>query len=79
MVEGSEVLRAYKKEAFHVAKKDFELHSGDKLKTYVANAPKLPNWNATHGGPVYLSVGEHMILNITNYTMSTIAVDETGP
>ena len=46
MVEGSEVLRAYKKEAFHIAKKDYELHSGDKLKTYVANAPKLPNWNA---------------------------------
>jgi len=30
------------------------------LKTYVAHAPKLPNWNHTHGGPVYMAVGEHL-------------------
>lgn len=68
MVDGSEVLRAYKKEAFHVAKKDYELKDGEKLKTYVATSPKLSNWNETHGGPVYLSVGEHLVLNVTNNT-----------
>ena len=68
MVEGSEALRAYKKEAFHVAKKDFELKEGKRLKTYVANAPKLTNWNKTHGGPVYIAVGEHLVLNVTNNT-----------
>ena len=68
MVEGSEILTAYKKEAYSIEKKDFILYDGDKLKTYSAHAPKLPNWNATHGGPIYLSVGEHLVLNISNYT-----------
>jgi hypothetical protein len=44
MVEGSEILQAYKKEAYNVEKKDFELNDGDKLKTYIGYAPKLPNW-----------------------------------
>ena len=59
MVEGSEILTAYKKEAYTIEKKDASLTDGDKLKVYSAHAPKLPNWNATHGGPIYLSVGEH--------------------
>jgi len=68
MVFGSEILQAYKKEAFNVEKKDFELTEGQRLKTYVAHAPKLANWNRTHGGPIYMSVGEHLIVNTTNYT-----------
>ena len=68
MIEGSEILTAYKKEAYNIEKKDFVLNDGDKLKAYSAHAPKLPNFNATHGGPVYLSVGEHLTLNISNYT-----------
>ncbi len=68
MVPGSEILLAYKKEASSVEKKDYELVEGNKLKTYVAQAPKLPNWNRTNGGPVYLGVGGHIILNVTNYT-----------
>lgn len=75
MVEGSEVLFAYKKEAFNIEKKDSELHDGDKLKSYVANAPKLPNWTKTHGGPIYLSVGSNEKLNITNVTLGE---DEHG-
>ena len=59
MVEGSEILFAYKKEAYTIEKRDSELHDGDKLKSYVATAPKLPNWNKTHGGPIYLSVGKN--------------------
>lgn len=66
---GNEVLLAYKKEAYNVEKKDFELYEGQKLKNYVvAHAPKLSNWNATHGGPIYLSVGEHLVVNATNYS-----------
>lgn len=57
MVDGSEVLKAYKKEAYNIEKKDYELNEGDRLKTWVAHAPKLSNWNRTHGGPIYLSVG----------------------
>jgi len=56
MVQGSE-------------KRDYELNENDTLKTYpLAKSPRLPNWNATHGGPIYMSVGEHVILNCTNYT-----------
>lgn len=68
MVEGSEILPAYKKEAFSIEKKDYELAEGDKLKTYVSHAPRPNNWNATHGGPIYLSVGEHLVLNVSNYS-----------
>lgn len=68
MMEGSEILTAYKKEAYNVEKKDYSLTDGDKLKSYTGHAPKLPNWNATHGGPIYMSVGEHLNLNISNYT-----------
>jgi hypothetical protein len=68
MVFGSEILTAYKKEAFNVDKKDYELTEGQKLKTYIAKSPKLPNWNRTHGGPIYMSVGEHLTVNTTNYT-----------
>ena len=68
MVQGSEVLMAYKKEAYNVEKKDYELVEGQKLKTYVAHSPKLQNWNTTHGGPIYMAVGEHQFVNVTNYT-----------
>ena len=45
------------------------------MKTYVAHSPKLINWNKTHGGPVYLSVGQHLVLNVTNYT---VALDDAS-
>jgi hypothetical protein len=68
MVDGSEVLQAYKKEAYNVDKYDFELTDSQKLKTYVDKAPRLANHNKTHGGPVYMSVGEEFVLNVTNNT-----------
>jgi len=68
MVFGSEILQAYKKEAYNVEKKDYELTEGQHLKTYVAHSPKLVNWNRTHGGPIYMAVGENQIVNTTNYT-----------
>jgi hypothetical protein len=77
MVEGSEILRAYKKEAYNVEKKDYELTDGDKLKTYEGHAPKLPNWTKTHGGPIYLAVGEHLTLNVTNYMYTEDVVNVT--
>lgn len=45
MVEGSEVLQAYKLETFNIEKKDYELVDGDKLKTYVGKSPRLPKHN----------------------------------
>ena len=57
MVEGSEILYAYKIEAYNIEKKDYELTDGDKLKTYVGKSPRLWNFNMTHGGPIYMSVG----------------------
>lgn len=68
MPAGNEILLAYKKEAYNIEKKDYELTEGQRLKTYVAHAPKLSNWNATHGGPIYMAVGEHLQVNTTNYT-----------
>lgn len=70
MIDGSEILSAYKKEAYSIEKRDFDLVDGDKLKAYSAHSPKLPNWNATHGGPIYMAVGEHLILNVSNYSYS---------
>lgn len=63
MVSGSEVLLAYKKEAYNVKKVDEELTDNTRLKTYVIKSPKLSNWNKTHGGPLYLAVGEHTFIN----------------
>lgn len=44
MVPGSEVLMAYKKEAYNVQKVDAELTDRQRLKTVVTQAPRLPNW-----------------------------------
>jgi hypothetical protein len=41
MVDGSEILQAYKKEAFNIEKKDFEIEENFRLRTYVAQSPKL--------------------------------------
>lgn len=60
MVPGSEVLTAYKKETYSVKKVDHDLHEKDKLKTFVSQSPRLPNWTKTHGGPMYMAVGEHL-------------------
>lgn len=50
MVSGSEILSAYKKEAYNIEKRDAELTDGNRLKTFVSHAPKLANSNKTHGG-----------------------------
>lgn len=63
MVQGSEILSAYKKEAYTIEKRDFELQDGQRLKTVVSHSPRLPNWNKTNGGQIYMSVGEHLTLN----------------
>ena len=70
MVAGSEILSAYKKEAYSVKKADEELTDNTRLKTYVIKSPKLSNWNMTHGGPLYMAVGEHSTINttVTNFT-----------
>lgn len=59
MVPGSEVLMAYKKESYNIYKVDAELSDKQKLKTVVTQSPRLPNWTKTHGGPLYMGVGEH--------------------
>ena len=72
MVSGSEVLSAYKKEAYNFKKVDEELTDNTRLKTYVLNSPKLSNWNMTHGGPLYLGVGQNFPINqtVTNFTFN---------
>lgn len=62
VAEGSDAIMAYKNEAYNVEKFDFELHEGDSLKTYMAHAPKLNHSAETHGGPVYINVGETLKL-----------------
>jgi hypothetical protein len=76
MVSGSEVLMAYRKEAFYIEKRDYEINDTTKLNTWVATSPKLPNWNATHGGPVYLSVGENIIINTTYFNATAFNDDD---
>jgi len=72
---GNHILKAYKEEGnyneieYYFTKiKDYELFEGQKLVDYYAFSPKLENWYCTHGGPVYMAVGEELNLNITNYT-----------
>lgn len=67
MVPGSEVLMAYKKEAYNVNKVDAALTDKQKLRTIVTKSPRLPNWTHTHGGPMYMGVGEHFQINRTSY------------
>ena len=40
-----------------------------KLKTTTGHAPYLPNWSATHGGTIYVAVGEYLQVNVTNFTI----------
>ena len=63
MVPGSEILIGYKKEAYNIEKKDSEIQEAQRLKTWVSHSPRLPNGAETHGGPVYMSVGEHFTVN----------------
>lgn len=57
LVQGAENLQAYKKEAFSIKKVDADLKGGDRLKSYVTQSPRVAV--QTHGGPVYMAVGEH--------------------
>jgi len=66
MVDGSEVLNAYKKEAFNIDKVDTPIEESATLRTYISDSPKLVNDNITHGGPIYMAVGEQLSLNMTN-------------
>ena len=75
MLPGSEALIGYKKESYNFEKKDADLADGQKLKTWVAHSPKLPNWTKTHGGPIYLGVGEQIAINTTFYNQT----DEDDP
>ena len=69
MLPGSEVLLAFKKETYNFMIKNHNTTEGQKLKTTTGHAPHLPNWNFTHGGPIYVAVGEHLQVNVTNYTL----------
>ena len=68
------MLSAYIKETFNVKKVDAELQDGQRMKTYNARAPRLPNADSTNGGPLYMSVGEEISINKTVYKEVT---DET--
>ena len=69
MLPGSEVLLAFKKETYNFMIKNHNVTEGQKLKITTGHAPHLPNWNATHGGPIYVAVGEHLQVNVTNFTI----------
>ncbi len=71
MVEGSEVLMAYKKEAFSIEKVDSPIEESFTLRTIVAPSPKLENDNVTQGGPIYISMGEKLLLNMTNMSVES--------
>jgi hypothetical protein len=68
------ILKAYKEETYNdkeyyfSKRKDFELYEGQHLTTYVAHSPRLKNAEHTHGGPIYMSVGSEVVLNVTNST-----------
>ena len=70
MVNGSEILSAYDKETFNVEKRDEELVDYDRLKTYPGCTPPLDHKEYTQGGPLYVSVGQHHVMNMTNNTVS---------
>ena len=65
--EGTEVLSGYIKEAYNIKKIDTEIQDGQHLKVYTAKAPRLPNADATNGGPMYMTVGEQISINKTVY------------
>lgn len=59
LFEGSENLIAYKKENSNTKKIDSEVKDRAKLKSYISQSPRLPNWTKTHGGPMYMAAGEN--------------------
>ncbi len=65
---GEESIIAYQKEAYEFDKKDVPMTEGTKLRSYLGVAPPLVECNnntLTHGGPVYMSVGQNMTLNMS--------------
>ena len=70
LLEGSENLYAYKKEASNVKKVDQDVKDRARLKSYVSQSPRLPNWTKTHGGPMYMAAGENFLINRTVYQTS---------
>jgi hypothetical protein len=72
VAEGSDAVVAYKNEAFNYEKVDYELKEGERLKTYLAHAPKLGHWTETHGGPVYVNVGETITFDMINMTATNL-------
>jgi hypothetical protein len=66
--EGSEILSAYQKETSNIKKVDTEIRDRQRIRQYSsARAPALPNKNRTNGGPIYMSVGEEVVMNKTVY------------
>jgi hypothetical protein len=65
--EGNEVLPAYLKETYNIKKIDTDIKDRSRLKSCATLAPKLPNWTKTNGGPMYVGVGENVVLNKTSY------------
>lgn len=63
MVQGSDILMAYKKESYNSRIVDAPIKDRTRLRTYVTQSPRLPNWSKTHGGPMYMSMGEHFQIN----------------
>lgn len=72
MVDGSDVLLAYKKEAADIEKVDAPIGEGVTLRTYISKAPVRDHWTKTHGGPIYMSVGEELKFNVTNHSASEV-------
>jgi hypothetical protein len=50
---------AYKKETSNTKKIDSDVKDRAKLKSYISQSPRLPNWSKTHGGPMYMAAGEN--------------------
>lgn len=51
-----------------MTKVKYELREGKTYKTIISEAPQLSNWFKTHGGPIYLELGENNFLNTTYST-----------
>ena len=56
--------------------RDHKLIQNDNLSTVFVTAPAVPDYQNTQGGPVYVSVGQHLKFEVTDLYTGQLIEDE---
>lgn len=76
--QGSRIWSAYTRETYNIETVDAIVNEGQTYRSYNSKAPKLPNWNITHGGPAYVEVGLNVKMQAENTTALKLYMSENN-